>query len=81
MYDILWTETAKKKLSKLDKSTMRRIIKAIGKLKKAPEKFGKHLLYRPFWSLRVGKYRVIYSIERSQVKIVAIGLRDSIYKS
>lgn len=52
------------------------------KLTTQPEVFGKPLRrsLRGYRRLRVGDYRVIYRIEKSSVKIFAIGHRSVVYE-
>lgn len=71
MYKILIDELVlKEDFKKIYKHGQRKIIKAIReKLTTEPEKYGKplHAPLKEFWKLRVGKYRVIYEIKKSEV--------------
>lgn len=79
-YKIFLHPKAAKFLEKLDTSKRQRIKGKIKELKKNPE-LGKHLRYSPFWSLRIGDYRVIYEIvkEKRQIIILFIGHRKKVY--
>ena len=83
-YKLEFSKEALKYLHTLDVHYSQRIIKKIKELTKNAEnlsikkiKSTKYNLYR----LRVGNYRVIYSIEHNQITvfIVAIGHRKDIY--
>ncbi len=68
------------RLSKIDKI---RIKQAIGeKLVYLPEVFGKPLRrsLKGYRKLRVGDYRVIFSIQNQTVKIFCIGHRSVVYR-
>lgn len=82
---IIFSDEALKQLHKLDKHLAQQIIKKVKKLNSGAEylnikklKSQKYDLYR----LRVGDFRVIYSIAHEQIKIyiVALGYRKDIYK-
>lgn len=65
---------------KIDSAEQRKIVKAIRKkLSSHPKDFGKPLTgkLQSYWRLRVGDYRVIYSIVETQilVKVVKVGIR------
>ena len=68
-----------KRLPNVDKKRLQLLIQK--KLATQPTLFGKPLRSSlfPFWSLRVGDYRVIYRIERNIVHIELIGQRTDIY--
>jgi len=65
----------------LDKPVRDRILKKVFQLEQFPE-LGKHLIGVDLWSLRIGKYRVIYSIreEKLQVLVLTVGHRGEIYE-
>lgn len=82
-YRIVYKESAKKDVLKLDKVIIRRLNESIGrKLTVRPHFFGKHLKDCPenYMVLRVGAYRVIYKVEMDIVRIFRIGHRSAIYK-
>ncbi|MBI4836425.1 MAG: type II toxin-antitoxin system RelE/ParE family toxin [Candidatus Abawacabacteria bacterium] len=75
-HELVWKED----LSVLDKTTQKRIFKAImKKLPFAPKHYGKSLKYglKNMWALKVGDYRVIYSVKEQQVEvfIIKVGFR------
>ena len=72
----------RRSLEDIPKDDRRRIQRAMEeKLMTLPQVFGKPLRrsLRGYWSLRVGKYRVLYRIEKQHVYIFDIGYRSKIY--
>jgi mRNA-degrading endonuclease RelE of RelBE toxin-antitoxin system len=70
-------------IPKLDKVVQKRVRLAIEfKLKINPLLYGSplHRSLKLLWKLRVGDWRVIYTIEPNGVYILAIGHRNDIYK-
>ncbi len=67
------------KLSKTDKSRIRKAIKE--KLETSPEIFGKPLRnsLKGYRSLRVGDYRVIFRIDKNKVLVFAVMHRKFVY--
>ena len=83
MYEILISESAEKTLDKLPAQTAGRIIKAIYKLADQPRpancvKLSGSENYR----IRVGDYRVIYSIADDilTVEVLKVGNRRDVYR-
>ena len=81
MYKLLFDKQFKKDLSKLEKSIRDRILKKVFELEIFPE-LGKHLIGIDLWSLRVGKYRVIYKIKQNELQIFVLTVehRKDVYK-
>ena len=82
-YRISFSTESKKFLKKLDRITQLRITTAIEKLEINPRPSGaKKLVGRSGWRLRVGDYRVIYTIEDNilVVMVVRVGHRKEIYR-
>ncbi len=84
-YKVEWKLSAVKELRKLDKSTISIIINAIEKLSTNPYPTGIRKLRGTdyLYSLRVGQYRIIYSIhsEILVIEIIRVGHRKNIYKN
>lgn len=82
-FKIIYHETViKKDIPKLPKSARKNIKRAIEtKLMVQPEYFGKPLRrsLKGYRKLRVGDYRIIFSIEKRTIKVMAIGHRSVIY--
>ncbi len=71
MYALLFDKEFKKDISKLDKITRDRILRKVFELEKIPE-LGKHLIGIDIWSLRIGKYRVLYKIKEKELQILVL---------
>jgi len=71
-----------KDLTKKDRMLHSRLVDAIKKLSEYPRS-GKPLSYdlAGLWSLRVGKYRIIYEIdeESGEIRLITVGHREKIY--
>jgi len=81
-YSISFSPQAVKDLENLDKALRKQLIATIEKLEESPQHYGKRLRDIGLWSLRSGKYRVIFEIDdrRKEVRIHAIGHRKKIYR-
>lgn len=84
MYKIIFNKSALKSFDKLDRFGQETIGKKIEHLKQNPF-LGKPLTANlaGLWSLRIGKYRVIYQIQKEEliVFILDVGHRKNIYSS
>lgn len=82
---VSYERSSSKELSKLDKSVARRIIRSVNKLSDDPRPPGCRSLvgYEGLWRIRIGDYRVIYSIEDDKliVLIVRFAHRREAYRS
>ncbi|MBA1438498.1 MAG: type II toxin-antitoxin system RelE/ParE family toxin [Epsilonproteobacteria bacterium] len=76
-YKIRWKTSAKKELKKIDKLEIPKILDAIEKLANDPYPIShKRLLGTEHtFRIRIGNYRVIYSIENKQLAIEIIRVR------
>lgn len=83
-FEIKWTETSFRKLQKLDPTIQKRIIAKLDEAAVADDIFAmaKRLTGVNLYSIRVGDYRVIASIEKSKmvILVVELGHRSKIYK-
>lgn len=84
-WNVELTNTARKQLSKLDKTQAQRITKYLRRLMllEDPRDAGKALTgnLRTYWRYRVGDYRVICELKDSELVILAveIGHRKEVY--
>lgn len=82
-YQIVFSPTAAKQLSKLTTHIAVRLANAIAKLAQDP-KLGKQLKGEldDYRSYRVGEYRIVYFIraQKVQVEIIRIGHRRDVYR-
>ena len=80
MYNIEWKEHALHDIEKLESSIARRILKKVDELSENPfSKDIKRLKGCDDFRLRVGDYRIIFSIERGIIQILKVGHRKNVY--
>lgn len=81
MYSVIWDPKALDQLNKLEKSIAIRIAKKVDELKQIPfNQDIKKLKCSSDFRLRVGDYRIIFSIEGREINIFKIGHRQQIYE-
>jgi len=82
LYEIVFSQKAKKQLFKLERLIQERIISALERIKIRPESYITKLVGDPGYKLRVGDYRVIMDIDKSKllVLVIKIGHRKNIYE-
>jgi len=82
-YEIIYAEIViSEDIPKLGTSIKKQIKQAIEtKLIEHPNVFGKPLRnsIKGYWKLRVGNYRIIFRIQKKEVKIFAIAHRSYVY--
>ena len=79
-FRIIWDEKAYDSLNKLEPIISRRIHKKIDELSENPfSKDIKKLKGSDDFRLRIGDYRVIFSIEQNTIQILKVGHRKNIY--
>jgi mRNA interferase RelE/StbE len=63
-----------RELTKLDKPAARRIVNAIDALRDGPRPSGERLLlgYPDLWRIRVGDYRVVYTVKNGELVVLAL---------
>ena len=72
LYIIRWAEVSLKSLRKVSRSTADKIIDGVEHLKDDPFKHVKKLRDYPFYTLRVGDYRIILVIDVGNKSIVVL---------
>ena len=81
-YRVLYTREAARRIGKLDTAVKERVRKAIDRLSEHPE-LGKRLtgLLSDRWSYRVGAWRILYKIRKSEllILILTVGHRREVY--
>lgn len=83
MHKVEWTEDALEDLENLDKPVIKRILNKITWFSNNFDHITPESLSRQFagtYKLRIGDWRVIYTIEESLIAIHAVGHRREIYK-
>lgn len=79
-YIISWHKKAQIELDKLPFLMAKRISDSINRLKENPfSKDIKKLKEREGYRLRVGDYRVLFVIDKEEIKIIKVGHRKNIY--
>jgi len=80
-YRVFWTKTSIKSLKKINKETAKRIVEKIEEASQDPLKYFKKLHNLPFYSLRIGEYRAIVTLDftKHTVIVLAIEHRKKIY--
>jgi mRNA interferase RelE/StbE len=71
-FEIRWTESSFKKLQKLDRLAQRRIVEKLDEAASDPFAVAKKLTGVNLYSIRVGDYRVIVSIEKNKMIVFVI---------
>lgn len=82
MFDIEFSKTAFKQLSKLEKDIQSRIISVLERIRIRPYPHVKRLVGSPYFRLRAGDYRVILDIQKNKLVIfvIEVGHRKNIYR-
>ena len=84
LYKIEWKQSARKEIEKLGKKAILRIIQHVEKLAENPLPIGSRKLHGAdhTYRLRVGNYRVIYSLysEILTIEIIKVGHRKEVYR-
>ncbi|MAD41600.1 MAG: type II toxin-antitoxin system mRNA interferase toxin, RelE/StbE family [Arcobacter sp.] len=77
LYKIKWKLSAKKEFKKIDKSEIKKIFTSIEKLSNDPfpSSYKKILGTESIYRIKIGNYRVIYSIEKDALIIEIIRVR------
>ncbi|MFH1181724.1 MAG: type II toxin-antitoxin system RelE/ParE family toxin [Candidatus Woesearchaeota archaeon] len=81
MYEVVFSDNAKKQLAKLDRGIQERIIATLERITIRPEAHVKRLVGEPLYSLRVGDYRIILEIDKGKllILVIRVGHRKNIY--
>jgi len=82
LYEIIFSQKAKKQLFKLEKNIQERIITALERIRIRPEAYITKLVGDPGFKLRIGNYRVIMDINNNNllILVIKVGHRKDIYK-
>jgi len=73
-YEIIFTDTSRRQFRKLEKDVQERIIIALERIRIRPESYVKKLVGDPGYRLRIGGYRVILDIQKSELIILVINI-------
>ncbi|HEY4744485.1 MAG TPA: type II toxin-antitoxin system RelE/ParE family toxin [Desulfuromonadaceae bacterium] len=83
-YNIFFKDSVRKDLAAIPKSDLQRIMERIASLAEDPRPVGSEKLSgQEKYRLRQGNYRIVYSIQDSQltVWVVKVGHRREVYRS
>ncbi len=82
-YEVIFSDSADKQLSKLPMEIQERIISTIKRCRIRPYAHVKKLVGCPYFRLRVGDYRVIMDIVNNEliIHVIEVGHRKKIYKT
>ncbi len=81
-FTVKLTSESSKSFSALAKNDKNKISKKLIQLEENPYQDAKKLKGMEFWRIRVGDYRIIYTIDKGVllVLVIRVGLRKDIYK-
>ena len=83
-YKIQWKKSAVKELEKIHSSNIPRIIESIQELIIDPQPMGSKKLknFAGAYRIRIGDYRVVYSVEKSKliIEVIRIAHRKEVYR-
>lgn len=81
MYEIIFSDKAKKQFEKLDRPLQERIVKALERIRIRPEAYVTKLVGDAGYKLRVGDYRLILDIDKGilRILVIKVGHRRNIY--
>jgi mRNA interferase RelE/StbE len=84
LYEILWKRSATKELRDLPKDKIKKILSSVVELSSTPFPPGVRKLAgsEHSYRLRVGDYRVVYTVESQMlvIEILRVGHRQNIYR-
>lgn len=84
-YAVQYDSRALKEMAKLDRAAARRIVKVIDALHIDPRPATARPLvgYENLWRIRVGDYRVVYTIKDAELLVIALRVahRASVYRN
>ncbi len=82
MYTLIYSPSALKQLEKLEKNNRERIMIALERLRIRPESCDiKRLVGMECYRFRVGDYRIIFDLEKNELKILVLQVahRKNVY--
>jgi mRNA interferase RelE/StbE len=81
MYELVYSQTAKRQLEKLDHQVRQRIVAALERIRIRPGAYVTRLVGDPGYKFRVGDYRVLLDIEHGRLLVLVLkaGHRSTIY--
>jgi mRNA interferase RelE/StbE len=82
LYEVIFSNKARKQLLKLEKNIQIRIIAVLERIRIRPESYVTKLVGDPGYKLRVGDYRIMMDIDNNNlfILVIMVGHRRDIYK-
>ena len=82
MYEIVFSEKAKKQFLKLEKDIQKRILSSLDRIKIRPEAYITKLVGDTAYRLRAGDYRILMDVDKEKliILIIKVGHRRNIYE-
>ena len=82
-WEIQWSRTAEKQLSKIDKRNAQKIVSRLDEITDNPYAHIEMLRGNDLYKLRVGSYRVIMTLQQQNmiIFIVETGHRSTVYRN
>ena len=82
MYELVYSDEARKQLKKLNKYVQARILHTLERIRLRPQHHIKKLVGNPYFSLRVGDYRAILDVQENKliIFVIEVGHRRNIYQ-
>jgi len=82
MYELTYSQQFSKQLRKLSRKIQERVVISLERCRIRPHDHVKKLVGVPYFSLRVGDYRIIMDINEGNLRIFVIemGHRKNVYK-
>ena len=82
MYNLIYSKSASKQIKKFDKELRSRLLSALERIRIRPSPYVKKLVGNPYFSFRVGDYRVILDIKEDKliILVIEVGYRRIIYQ-
>ncbi|MCF6284791.1 MAG: type II toxin-antitoxin system RelE/ParE family toxin [Candidatus Hydrogenedentes bacterium] len=85
LYSIEWKKSARKELRKLEKSAIPRVLEVVKSLIYDPYPAGSRKLQcsEHLYRVRIGDYRVVYSVKNEVllIEVIRVGHRKDIYRN
>jgi len=82
MYKLLYTKSAVEDIRKLDNIARKRIKIKLEEYLVDPHKYAKKMINSAIGTFRwrIGNYRIVYDIDKSNIVVLRVGHRKEIYK-
>jgi mRNA interferase RelE/StbE len=72
MFEIVWSKNAGNELRKLPRNISKRIYKRVSELKEKPHSHARKIAGSSFYRIRLGSYRVVFTIVKDKLAILVL---------